>query len=534
MAEYDYVIAGGGAAGCVLAARLAEDASTRVLLIEAGGPDTNPIISIPGANVVTGTLPDLNWSYQTEPVPTLDGRTLYWAQGRVLGGSSSINGMMYARGNSRDYDLWRDAGCIGWGYDDVLPYFKKAETNVRGQTRVHGGAGPLRVSRGQATAPICDLFLDAARQSGFSVVDDLNDTGTEAFGHIDLSLHRGRRSSASSAYLRPLRRSKNLTVLTGALVTSVIIEAGRATGLAYSIDGKSHEVRALREVILSAGSVNSPQLLLQSGIGPAGELAEHGISAVVDAPEVGKNLQNHPMYKLMYTCSSPVTAYSYVQPLGMIKAGLDFVLARRGPLASGLFPTAGFFEASPGDPDSTIQVCMAPALVIRRKPGVLGILPQRHGFTLLLNQGVPFSRGEIRLGSGGETGRAKILPNYFADPRDLDILARGAQRVREMMEAPALKSAIEAEIQPNGPIADLDDLKRDILATCATHYHAVGTCRMGADERSVVDPQLRVRGVKGLRVVDASIMPRLVNGNTFAPTVMIAEKAADLIKATWR
>lgn len=529
---FDYVIVGAGAAGCVLAARLAADRATRVLLLEAGGPDRNPLIAVPGANVVTGTMPALNWSDLSAPTPEINGRSLYWAQGRVLGGSSSINGMMYARGRAADYDGWRDAGCPGWSYDDVLPYFKKSETNARGETAVHGGHGPLRISRGQATSPICDLFLEAARESGLPVVDDLNDTGPEAFGHVDLALSRGRRSSTASAYLRGLRPGPNLQVRTGVVVSDVIVTDGRATGVNYIQHGQARSAQARLEVILSAGAINTPQILLNSGIGPAADLTRAGIAVRVDAPEVGENLQNHPMYRLMYQCSAPVTAYSHVSGLGAFKAGANYLFARRGPLASGLFPTGGFIEAEPGDADTTLQISMAPALVIRRGPGVLGILPRRHGFTVLLNQSVPYSRGRVTLGANPATDRPIIAPNYFSEPRDLDILARGAMRIRAMMQAPALARVIEAEIQPQGPIDGLDDLKADIRATCVTHYHAVGTCRMGSDARSVVDPDLRVRGVTGLRVADASIMPTIICGSTFAPTVMIAEKASDIIQET--
>lgn len=527
---FDYVIVGGGAAGCVLAARLAADPQISVLMLEAGGPDSDPLITVPGANVVTGTTPALNWSDSTAPISALEGRSLYWAQGRVLGGSSSINGMMYARGVAADYDGWKAAGCAGWGWDDVLPYFRRSETNARGETALHGGYGPLQVSKGAATAPICDIFLDAARERGFTIADDLADTDPEAFGHVDLCLDNGRRSSTASAYLRRLKPGSNLVVRTGALATDLVLRDGRVVGVNYILAGRLESAIVGREAVLCAGAVNTPQLLLNSGIGPGQDLRSLGRSVQVDAPEVGRNLQNHPMYRLMYNCSAPVTAYSHVRWPGALKAIADYVLRRRGPLARGLFPTAGFLEATPGDPNTTIQVCMAPALVIRRGPGVLGVLPRRHGFTLLVNQCVPHSRGRITLRSADPTQRPLIEPNYFSDDRDLDILARGAQRVRELATAPSLATVIEAEIQPAGCIRTLDDLKADIRATCVTHYHAAGTCRMGPDPASVVDPQLRVRGVEGLRVADASVMPRLIKGSTFAPTVMIAEKAHDLIK----
>lgn len=526
---FDYVIVGGGTAGCVIAARLAADRSRTVLLLEAGGRDGNPMIGVPGANVVTGTMPAINWNDASEPAEALGGRSLYWAQGRVLGGSGSINGMMHARGRPEDYDGWQAAGCPGWGHEAVLPYFRRAETHWRGPSRLHGSRGPLKVGRGRATAPICDLLLAAAREKGVAIADDFADAPAEAFGHVDLCIGEGRRSSTASAYLRGLRPGPNLVVRTRAVATSLIFEGSRAAGVKFRVGGRHEIVGARREVILCAGAINSPELLLRSGIGPAGELQALGVPVRADAPEVGRNLQNHPMYRLMYSCSKPVTAYSHVQWPGALRAAAAYVLARRGPLASGLFPTAGFLQAIPGDPESLVQICMAPALVIRRRPGVFGVLPQRHGFTLLLNQCLPYSRGRVTLRSTDPGERPVIAHGYFSDERDIDVLAAGVARMRDLMQAPSLKEVIEAEIQPVGPITGPDALKVDIRATCVTHYHAAGTCRMGADARSVVDPELRVRGLEGLRVADASIMPRLIRGSTFAPTVMIAERASDFI-----
>lgn len=529
--EFDYVIVGAGAAGCVVAARLSEDPDVRVALIEAGGLDNGLLLKIPGANVVTGTNPAYNWSYETEPVQALGGRRLYWAQGRIVGGSSSINGMMYMRGHRGDYDRWRALGCEGWGYEDVLPYFKKSETNERGASDIHGDKGPLQVSKGQGTAPVCDMFLAAAEDEGLSVTDDLNKDAPEAFGHVDLTIGRGRRSSASAAFLHPALRRSNLTLIVDAPVLRVIIERGLATGVEFAHDGRHKVARASREVILSGGAVNSPQLLMLSGIGDASRLQQLGIKVAADRSEVGKNLQNHPMYRLMYTTTKPVSAYSHVRPWGALKAGAQYVFGRSGVLSRGLFPTSGFFHAEKGDAGSEIQVCMAPALVIRRGPGVLGILPREHGFTLLLNHGSPYSRGHVSLKTADPLAHATIAPNYFSDPRDIRILAEGADRARAIVNTPALSGSLGRELLPNTPIRSFQDLCADIRATTVTHYHAAGTCRMGADADSVVDPQLRVRGVDRLRVADASVMPVLVNGNTYAATMMIAEKAADMIKA---
>lgn len=527
-AGYDYAVVGGGAAGCVMAARLVAAGAGRVLLVEAGGPDNHPLIGIPGANVVTGSLPSLNWNYRTQPVPALNGRELYWAQGRVLGGSGAINGMMYVRGQPGDFDHWRDGGATGWGYDDVLPAFRRSETNERGASDLHGGSGPVRVSRGQSTAPVCDLFLAASAEMGHHQSDDLNAPAPEGFGHVDMNVHRGRRSSTASAYLHPVAASPNLTVRTRTMVTRLLLRNGRAEGIVCVTDGRAEEIRVTREVILCGGSVNSPEILLTSGIGPAGELRALGIDVVADLPGVGQNLQNHPFFKLMFRSSAPVTGYSHVRPLGAMRAGLNFVFAKGGPLARGLFPTAGMFRVEEGD-HGMIQVCLAPALVIRRKPGIFGILPQEHGFTLLVNQGIPRSTGRIHLVRERGTLRAVIEPDCFDDPRDVTTLARGITHLRAMMRQSPLAGIVAGELAPDGAAHAGGDLIDDIRANAATHYHPVGTCRMGTDDLAVVGPDLRLRGIEGVRIADASVMPRIVNGNTFAATVMVAERAAEFI-----
>ncbi|MDI6028563.1 GMC family oxidoreductase N-terminal domain-containing protein [Corticibacterium sp. UT-5YL-CI-8] len=527
--EFDYIVVGAGASGCVVAARLSEKADVSVGLFEAGGQDKALILGIPGANIITGTDPRYNWAYQTEPNPELGGRKLYWAQGKVVGGSSSINGMMYMRGHRRDYDRWKARGCDGWDYRGVLPYFRKAETNERGESELHGGSGPMLVAAGRSTAPVCELFLQAAEAYGVPLVDDLNADKPQAFGHVDMTIGKGRRSSASAAYLRPALKRRNLTLVVNALTLRVVIVKGEAKGIEFLHDGQKRMAVARRGVILSGGAVNSPQLLMLSGVGDATTLKAFGIQVEADLPEVGRNLQNHPMYRLMYTTTKPVSAYSHVRPLGAVKAGLQYALRRSGVLSRGLFPTSGFFHAVEGDPNTEIQVCMAPALVIRRKPGVFGILPTEHGFTLLLNHGSPFSRGEVRLKSSNPTVPAAIFSNFFSDPRDIDILAEGARRARDLVHSAPLGQILGRELLPAKPAATREDFEADIRSTATTHYHPVGTCRMGSDSQSVVDPQLRVRGVDRLYVADASIMPVLINGNTYAASVMIGEKAADII-----
>lgn len=531
MFEFDYIIVGAGTAGCLLAARLAQDPDVSVAIVEAGISDVSPMIGIPGANVITGSKPEYNWNYRTEPVAALGGRRLYWAQGKILGGSSTINGMMYLRGHARDYDRWAAEGCTGWSYADLLPLFKRTETNQRGASDIHGGLGALQVAVGSSTAPVCDLFLEAAEQSGIAVSNDLNRPRGEAFGHVDLTIGKGKRSSAASAFLKPAMRSGNVHLFLKTPTTRILIENGKAIGIEARIAGEAKSLHALREVILCAGAVNSPQLLMLSGIGSADHLRQMGIDAVVDNPSVGANLQNHTMYKLMYSTKTPISAYNHLRPAGLFKAGFEYATGRRGVLGKGLFPTVGFLNAYEDDPGTEIQVCMAPAIVNRRGPGVLGILPRSHGFTLLLNAGVPHSRGHVRLRSGNPADNAAIDPDYFSDPRDFKILAKGARRVIDLVHGSILGQHIDRDISSDLPRGSVDEIEADIIANAANHYHAVGTCRMGSDLTSVVDPQLRVRGVKNLRIADASIMPTLINANTCATAFVIGEKAADLIRA---
>jgi len=353
----------------------------------------------------------------------------------------------------------------------------------------------------------------------------------QGFGHVDMTIGGGRRSSTSAAYLRPALARGNVTVLTHALVTRVLIEGGVARGVDYARNGQTGRLMADRAVVLCGGAVNSPQLLMLSGVGEADHLRALGLTVHADLPEVGRNLQNHPMYKLMFATTAPVTGYSHARPLGAVKAGMQYLLGRHGVLARGLFPTAGFLQADPGDASTEVQICMAPAPVIRRKPGVLGILPKEHGFTLLLNIGSPHSRGEVRLASADPTAAMRIQPRFFSDPRDIGILARGALRVLEVIRSGPLAPILGRQLDARGPIRTEAGIAADIRASAGTHFHPCGTCRMGADAGAVVDPQLRVRGVERLFVADASVMPVLVNGNTYAASVMIGEKAADLIRA---
>jgi choline dehydrogenase len=525
--SYDYIIVGAGSAGAVLASRLSEKPNVRVLLAEAGGWDRDPTLHIPGAIVRNVANPKFNWGYKTEPQAHLDNRQLVWPRGKLVGGSSSINGMIYIRGHARDYDIWRQMGCTGWGYDEVLPYFRKAETSARGETEFHGGGGPLKVMRGEPGNPVCSAFVDAAGQAGYPISDDFNGADQEGFGHFDCTIHKGRRFSTATAYLRPALKRGNLTVITRATAQRVIVENGVAKGVAFSVDGEARTIYADREVILCGGAINSPQLLMLSGIGPADHLRSVGIDVVCDAPDVGGNLQDHIAYKYQIECPEPVTAYKYLSPFHAGVAGLTYLVNGSGVLGRTALPTGGFFKTSPDLelPDIQIQVsvAMVPAPSSGRR------FPDRHGFTVYVNQGRPMSRGQIRLRSNDPAALPLIDPRYFSEPEDMDVLLRGIEATADILRQPALKRYHGRQAEPGPEVVSREGLIAEIRQKATSTYHPVGTCRMGADDRSVVDDKLRVRGVSALRVVDASVMPTLINGNTNAPTIMVAEKAADLL-----
>jgi choline dehydrogenase len=532
---WDYVVIGAGAAGCVVAGRLSQMLpDARIALIEAGRERLGLTTKVPGIAFVASTFAKQNWNYQTEPVPALNGRRLSWFQGRILGGSSSINGMLYLRGHSLEYDQWAQRGCQGWSFDQVLPYFKKTETNSRGAGGWHGDSGPMAVKQSRVDLPICDAFLAAAGEAGYPVVDDLNADTAEGFARIDTNIAGGRRASMAVAFAQPGRQRGNLDLLSEAIAARIVIEGGRAKGVDIIRHGARETIRAEREVILCGGTVNSPQLLMLSGVGPADHLAEHGIKVVHGAPEVGRNLQNHPAYSLRYACSQPVTAYKYLNPAAAIGMGLRYALTGGGSLGESYVATGGYMRSDPSLAVSDTIVVMVPALVTRR--AVIGfrlrdLFPERHGFTVMVGSGRPLSRGHILLRSANPTTHPRIFPEYFSEPEDLRALARSVMRMRDIMKEPAIRGMIEAELAPGAIANDQASIEADIRARCATYFHPSGTCRMGAKPTAVVDPQLRVNGIEGLRVVDASIMPAALNACTHAPTIMIGEKGAALIAA---
>ena len=531
--SWDYVVIGAGAAGCVVAGRLSEMLpAARIALIEAGRERLGITTKVPGIAFVASTFARQNWNYQTEPVPALNGRRLSWFQGRIFGGSSSINGMLYLRGHSLEYDQWAQRGCQGWSFDQVLPYFKKTETNSRGAGDWHGDNGPMGVKQSRLDLPICDAFLAAAGEAGYPIVDDLNTDVADGFGRIDTNIVNGRRTSTAVAFAQSGRKRGNLDLLSDSVAARIVIENGRAKGVEIIQGGARQTVWAEREIILCGGTVNSPQLLMLSGIGPADHLAELGIPVVHDAPEVGRNLQNHPSYSLRYACSQPVTAYKYVNPVTAVGMGLRYVLTGGGSLGESYVATGGYMRSDPSLAVSDTIVIMIPALVTRRADigfRLRDMFPERHGFTVMVGSGRPLSRGHILLRNADPTTPPLIFPEYFSEPEDLHALARSVQRMRDMMGASAIGGVIEEELAPGAIVNDQASLEADIRARAATFFHPSSTCRMGIEPTAVVDPQLRVNGVEALRVVDASIMPAALNACTHAPTIMIGEKGAALI-----
>ncbi len=528
--ETDYLVIGGGAAGCVVAARLSEDPSCRVLLLEAGPGHRHPLLTVPGALPVVATTPRFNWSDVTVAEAGLNGRVQGLPQGRVLGGGTSINGMVYTRGLPSDFDSWAAAGARGWDFESVLPLFRRSENSERGASHWHGDAGPLRVTRGRSDLPVCDLFLDAAGTAGFARPDDLCEGEANGFGWYDAAVSKGRRTSAATAFLAPALRRPNLTVISGAQVLRVIVEKGRAVGAEFLRDGARRVARAMRETILCAGGIRSAQLLLLSGIGPAADLKALGVPVIHDARAVGADLQNHVAYKMQFTCRAPVTAYRYLNPARAVLAGAAYALLRRGYLAYCLTPIGGFFRAGDAGP-ADMQVFMNPALFGRIDRGLLDLLPKRHGFSLSVNQGRPYSRGRVSLASGDPLAPPRIAGHYFSDGRDVKLLARAIERLRDLVLGGPLAAVVEDELQPGPGIRGEAAMVEEIRRNAGNYFHVAGTCRMGEDDGAVVDSRLRVRGIDGLRVADASVMPVLVNGNTAAAVMMIGEKCAEMIRA---
>ncbi|KRW93103.1 GMC family oxidoreductase [Paracoccus sp. MKU1] len=521
---YDFIIVGGGSAGCVLAARLSENPSARVLLLEAGGRDRHPFYHLP-AGFAKMTKGIGSWGWQTVPQRHMDGMVIRFTQARVIGGGSSINAQIYTRGNPLDYDEWRQAGCTGWGYEDVLPYFRKAEDNDSWDNRWHGKGGPLGVSRPAAPLPICEAFFGAAAALGIPRNEDMAGASQEGVGYYQLTQRRARRSSASIAYLNPIRgRRPNLTIRTGAQVLRILVEHGRAAGVELAGEGV---IRAGAEVILSAGAIGSPRLLQLSGVGPADHLRPLGVPVVLDQPGVGADLQDHLDLFVIAECTGPHTYDRYARPHWSALAGLRYLLTRKGPVASSLFETGGFWYADPDARSPDIQFHLGLGSGI--EAGVAA-MPD-GGVTLNSAYLRPRSRGTVRLASADPRAAPLIDPNYWADPHDREMAIRGLKLAQEIMRQDALKPYVRAERLPGPEVRTEQDYFRYACRHAKTDHHPAGTCRMGADPAAVLDPQLRLNGIEALRVIDNSIMPGLVSANTNATAIMIGEKGADLIRA---
>jgi choline dehydrogenase len=521
--EFDYIIIGAGSAGCVLAARLTEDSHTRVLLLEAGGPPRAREIAIPAAfSKLFKTAVD--WNYSTEPEPQLQNRSLYWPRGKVLGGSSAINAMIYIRGAARDFDDWEQLGNPGWSFASVLPYFKRSEHQEHGASEYHGASGPLHVSDLRYVNPLTRAFLAGSQEQGIAANPDFNGASQEGVGLYQVTQKNGRRHSTYDAFLQPALRRRNLTVLTNAHATRILLDAHhhRAQGICYLQNSASHEARAAREVLLCGGAINSPQLLLLSGIGPADELQRVDINAVHNLPGVGKNLQDHPMVSAGYLCKQPVS----LRDAASLSNLLRYFATHRGPLASNVAEAGLFYRTRPNLPVPDLQILFGPAYY--RNHGFDTHPDHAFGFgpTLI----TPQSRGEIVLRSADPLAPVAIRANYFCAPEDLRVIVEGVKLSRAIAHAKAFSPYCGAELHPGSQARTDSEIAAFVRAEAQTLYHPAGTCKMGHDSMSVVDPQLRVHGIESLRVIDASIMPRVTAGNTNAPTVMIAEKAADLIR----
>ena len=526
--DADFIIVGAGSAGCVLANRLSEDPNNKVVLLEAGGRDWNPWIHVPVGYFKTMHNPSVDWCYRTEPDPGLNGRSIDWPRGKVLGGSSSLNGLLYVRGQAEDYDRWRQMGNEGWGWDEVLPLFKKSEANERGADEFHGDDGGLSVSNMRIQRPICDAWVAAAQAAGYKFNPDYNGADQEGVSYFQLTTRNGRRCSSAVAFLNPARKRPNLKIITNAQVQRVVLDGKKATGVTYlDKSGQEHTVNARRDIVLSSGAINSPQLLMLSGIGDTDQLTENGITPLHKLDGVGKGLQDHLQARLVFKCKEPTLNDEVRSLVNQAKIAAKYALFRSGPMTMAASLATGFFKTRPdvGTPDVQFHVQPWSA----DSPGE-GVHPF-SAFTMSVCQLRPESRGEIRLNGPNPMDYPKIIPNYLSTENDCRTIVEGVNIARRIGKHAPLDSKISEEFRPTKDLA-MDDYEGTldwVRNHTASIYHPTGTCKMGQGTDAVVDSKLKVHGIEGLRVADCSIMPEIVSGNTNAPAIMIGEKCAQMM-----